>query len=121
MADNKLNNYTLIELIHLSYLIRDSLEYCHAQINVTEENFQRRAQMAKNMLAEGNFVEKWLNNHPNEEVRKIYPQLVNYFHNIYEEENYVLFKDGLLGFPNNTIKESLESKIYEVVRTIPDF
>lgn len=91
MADNKLNNYTLIELIHLSYLIRDSLEYCHAQINVTEENFQRRAQMAKNMLAEGNFVEKWLNNHPNEEVRKIYPQLVNYFHNIYEEENYVLF------------------------------
>ena len=37
MADNKLNNYTLIELIHLSYLIRDSLEYCHAQINVTEE------------------------------------------------------------------------------------
>ena len=62
MADNKLNNYTLIELIHLSYLIRDSLEYCHAQINVTEENFQRRAQMAKNMLAEGNFVAKWLNN-----------------------------------------------------------
>lgn len=37
------------------------------------------------------------------------------------EENYVLFKDGLLGFPNNTSKESLESKIYEVVRKIPDF
>ena len=91
MADNKLNNYTLIELVHLSYLVRDSLEYCHAQINVTEENFQRRSQMSKQMLAEGNFVEKWLNNHPNEEVRKIYPQLVNYFHNIYEEENYVLF------------------------------
>ncbi len=118
MADNKLNNYTLIELIHLSYLIRDSLEYCHAQINVTEENFQRRAQMAKNMLAEGNFVEKWLNNHPNEEVRKIYPQLVNYFHNIYEEENYVLFDtrkvepEKAVDFTEETIKN------YQVVEDI---
>ena len=115
MADNKLNNYTLIELIHLSYLIRDSLEYCHAQINVTEENFQRRAQMAKNMLAEGNFVEKWLNNHPNEEVRKIYPQLVNYFHNIYEEENYVLF-DTRKVEPEKSVDFTEETiKNYQVV------
>ena len=92
MADNKLNNYTLIELIHLSYLVRDSLEYCHAQINVTQENFERRAAMAKNMLNTGNFIEKWLNNHPNEDVRKVYPQLVNYFQNIYENEGYVSFE-----------------------------
>ena len=118
MADNKLNNYTLIELIHLSYLIRDSLEYCHAQINVTEENFQRRAQMAKNMLAEGNFVAKWLNNHPNEEVRKVYPQLVNYFHNIYEEESYVTFDtrkveaEKIVDFTEETIKN------YQVVEDV---
>ena len=31
-----------MELTHLSYLVRDSLEYCHAQINVTQENFERR-------------------------------------------------------------------------------
>ena len=68
MADNKLNNYTLIEILHLSYLLRDSLEYCHPQINVTEENFERRKMMAKQMLAEGNFIHKWLSNHPNEEV-----------------------------------------------------
>ena len=71
MADNKINNYTLIELLHLSYLIRDSLEYCHAQINVTEENFERRKEMAKKMLAEGNFVEKWLNGHPNDDVKAL--------------------------------------------------
>lgn len=118
MADNKLNNYTLIELVHLSYLVRDSLEYCHAQINVTEDNFQRRAQMSKQMLAEGNFVEKWLNNHPNEEVRKIYPQLVNYFHNIYEEENYVMFStrnvepEKAVDFIEETIKN------YQVVEDI---
>ena len=118
MADNKLNNYTLIELIHLSYLIRDSLEYCHAQINVTQENFERRAVMAKNMLTEGNFVEKWLNNHPNEEVKKVYPQLVNYFHNIYEEENYVTFEtrkvdpDKAVDFIEETIKA------YQVVEDI---
>ena len=118
MADNKLNNYTLIELIHLSYLIRDSLEYCHAQINVTQENFERRAAMAKNMLTEGNFVEKWLNNHPNEEVKKVYPQLVNYFHNIYEEENYVTFEtrkvdaDKAVDFIEETIKA------YQVVEDI---
>ena len=118
MADNKLNNYTLIELVHLSYLVRDSLEYCHAQINVTEDNFQRRAQMSKQMLAEGNFVEKWLNNHPDEEVRKIYPQLVNYFHNIYEEENYVMFStrnvepEKAVDFIEETIKN------YQVVEDI---
>lgn len=91
MADNKINNYTLIELLHLSYLIRDSLEYCHAQINVTEENFERRKEMAKKMLAEGNFVEKWLNGHPNDDVKALYPQLVNYFKNIYEVESFVNF------------------------------
>ena len=91
MADNKLNNYTLIEILHLSYLLRDSLEYCHAQINVTEENFERRKNMSKNMLAEGNFTQKWLTNHPNEEVKKMHSQLVTYFKNIYEDENYVLF------------------------------
>ena len=36
-----------MELTHLSYLVRDSLEYCHAQINVTEENFQRAQQIFK--------------------------------------------------------------------------
>lgn len=93
MADNKLNNYTLIEILHLSYLLRDSLEYCHPQINVSEENFERRKQMAKQMLAEGNFMHKWLTNHPNEEVKKMHGQLVSYFNNIYEEENYVLFNN----------------------------
>lgn len=118
MADNKLNNYTLIELMHLSYLVRDSLEYCHAQINVTKENFDRRAAMAKNMLAEGNFVEKWLSNHPNDEIKKIYPQLVNYFHNIYEEENYIIFEtrkvepEKAVDFIEETVKN------YQVVEDI---
>lgn len=118
MADNKLNNYTLIELIHLSYLVRDSLEYCHAQINVTQENFERRAAMAKNMLNEGNFIEKWLNNHPNEEVRKVYPQLVTYFQNIYENEGYVSFEtrkvdpDKAVDFIEETIKS------YQVIEDI---
>lgn len=118
MADNKLNNYTLIELMHLSYLVRDSLEYCHAQINVTEENFDRRKAMSKNMLAEGNFVEKWLNNHPNDEIKKIYPQLVNYFHNIYEEENYVLF-DNRKVEPEKAVDFIEETvKNYQVVEDI---
>ena len=118
MADNKLNNYTLIELLHLSYLIRDSFEYCHAQINVTQENFERRATMSKNMLAEGNFVEKWLSGHPNDDVKKIYPQLVSYFHNIYEEENYVIFEtrkvepEKAVDFIEETIKN------YQVVEDI---
>lgn len=118
MADNKLNNYTLIELMHLSYLVRDSLEYCHAQINVTKENFDRRAAMAKNMLAEGNFVEKWLSNHPNDEIKKIYPQLVNYFHNIYEEENYIIFETRKVE-PEKTVDFIEETvKNYQVVEDI---
>ena len=89
-TNGRINNYTLIELLHLSYLVRDSLEYCHAQINVTEENFDRRAKMSQNMLQEGNFVQKWLTNHPNDDVKKFYPQLVSYFKNIYEEPVYVI-------------------------------
>lgn len=118
MADNKLNNYTLMELTHLSYLVRDSLEYCHAQINVTQENFERRTAMAKNMLAQGNFVEKWLSGHPNEEIRKFYPQLVSYFENIYENENYVLFSnrkvepEKAIDFIEETVKN------YQVVEDI---
>lgn len=118
MADNKLNNYTIIELLHLSYLVRDSLEYCHPQIDVTQENFDRRANMAKNMLAEGNFVEKWLNGHPNEEVRKFYPQMLEYFRNVYEEENYVIFEtrkaepEKVVTFIEETIKT------YQVVEDI---
>lgn len=118
MADNKINNYTLIELLHLSYLIRDSLEYCHAQINVTEENFERRKEMAKKMLAEGNFVEKWLNGHPNDDVKALYPQLVNYFKNIYEIESFVNFDtrkvdpEKVTDFVEETIKN------YQVVEDI---
>lgn len=118
MADNKINNYTLIELLHLSYLIRDSLEYCHAQINVTEENFERRKEMAKKMLAEGNFVEKWLSGHPNDDVKALYPQLVNYFKNVYEEESFVNFStrkvdpEKITDFVEETIKN------YQVVEDI---
>ena len=118
MADNRLNNYTLMELVHLTYLLRDSLEYCHAQINVTQENFERRAAMSKNMLAEGNFVEKWLTNHPNDEIKKFYPQLVSYFANIYEEENYVVHAtrevepEKLVDFVEETVKA------YQVVEDI---
>lgn len=118
MADNRLNNYTLMELVHLTYLLRDSLEYCHAQINVSQENFERRAGMSKNMLAEGNFVEKWLTNHPNDEIKKFYPQLVSYFSNIYEEENYVIHStrkvepEKLVDFVEETVKN------YQVVEDI---
>lgn len=118
MADNKLNNYTLIEILHLSYLLRDSLEYCHPQINVSEENFERRKNMSKQMLAEGNFIQKWLSNHPNDEVKKMHPQLVAYFHNTYEEENYVLFNnrhvepEKAVDFIEETIKN------YQVVEDI---
>lgn len=118
MADNKLNNYTLIELVHLSYLVRDSLEYCHAQINVTEENFSRRKAMAKQMLAEGNFVHKWLSGHPNEDVRKMHPQLVSYFDNIYEVENYVLWNNRKVEPEKSTdfIEETVKN--YQVVEDI---
>lgn len=118
MADVKLQNYTLIELLHLSYLIRDSLEYCHDQINVTQENFERRSQLSKQMLAEGNFVAKWLNNHPKDDVKAFYPQLVNYFKNIYDEENYVLFETRKAEVEKKPdfIEETL--KCYQVVEDI---
>lgn len=118
MADVKLQNYTLIELLHLSYLIRDSLEYCHDQIHVTQENFERRAQLSKQMLAEGNFVAKWLSNHPKDEVKAFYPQLVNYFKNIYDEENYVLFETRKAEVEKKPdfIEETL--KCYQVVEDI---
>lgn len=119
MADNKLNNYTLIEVLHLTYLARDSFEYCFGQqMNVSEENFQRRANMAKNMLAEGNFVQKWITNHPNEEVRKFYQQFVEYFSNIYEKETYVshetkkVEQEKIVDFAEETIK------IYQVAEDI---
>lgn len=118
MADIKLQNYTLIELLHLSYLVRDSLEYCHDQINVTEENFQRRSQLAKQMLAENNFVAKWLNNHPKDEVKAFYPQLVTYFKNIYDEENYVILETRKAEVEKKPdfIEETL--KCYQVVEDI---
>lgn len=118
MADNKLNNYTLMELLHLSFLLRDSLEYCHSQINVTEETFDRRKTMAKNMLSQGNFIEKWLTNHPNDDVKKFYPQLVSYFENIYDQEAYVNFEtrkvdaEKVIDFVEETIKN------YQVVEDI---
>ena len=118
MADNKLNNYTLIEVLHLTYLARDSFEYCFAQINVSEENFQRRANMSKNMLAEGNFVQKWITNHPNEDVRKFYQQFVEYFSNIYERETYVshatrkVDPEKIVDFAEETIK------VYQVAEDI---
>ena len=117
-TNNRINNYTLIELLHLSYLVRDSFEYCHAQINVTEENYERRAAMAKNMLAEGNFVNKWLTNHPNEEVKKFYPQIVTYFKNIYEEPVYVI-KETRKAEPEKVadfIEETVKN--YQVVEDI---
>ena len=118
MADNKLNNYTLIEILHLTYLTRDSFEYCFPQINVTEENFQRRATMAKNMLAEGNFVQKWITNHPNEEVRKFYQQFVDYFNGIYEQETYVshatrkVEQEKIVDFVEETVK------VYQIAEDI---
>ena len=115
---NTINNYTLIELLHLSYLIRDSLEYVHPQINVTQENFERRSKMAKQMLAPGNFTQKWFEGHPDEKVRDIYPQLVSYFNNIYETENYVVFEtrkaeeEKVVDFLEETIKN------YQIVEDI---
>lgn len=118
MADNKLNNYTLIEILHLTYLARDSFEYCFGQINVTDENFQRRATMSKNMLAEGNFVQKWITGHPNEEVRKFYQQFVDYFSNIYEKETYVSHEtkkvdpEKIVDFVEETVK------VYQIAEDI---
>ena len=131
MAENKIQNYTLMEIMHLSYLLRDSLEYCHPQINVTQEAFDRRTAMAKNMLSEGNFIEKWLNNHPNEEVKKVYPQLVAYFENIYQNEAYVSFEtkkvdsEKVVDFAEETIKlyqvaEDISRAFYNEYKKTPD-
>jgi len=119
MAENYVvNNYTLIELVHLSYLLRDSFEYVHPQVKVEKENFEKRTLMAKNMLAEGNFTEKWLNNHPNEEVKKVYPQLVAYFQSIYESDA-IVSRDNFKVDPEKSadfIEQTI--KLYQVSEDI---
>ena len=110
VVDPRFNNYTLIEILHLSYLFRDSFEYCHEKLEIKPDAFERRKTMAKQMLAPGNFTQKWIENHPKEEVRPLYTQFVNYFHNLYEEENYVSFDtkkvdpDKVADFVEETIK-----------------
>ena len=107
MADSRVNsNYILIELLHFSFLIRDSLE-------------------------EGKFLNSWINNHPNEEVKKFYSKFVNYFDNVYENENYVSFEtfkaetDKLVDFLEETvtsyqIAEDILKAFYNEYKKTPD-
>ncbi len=132
MADSRVNsNYILIELLHFSFLIRDSFEYMLPQIKVTQETFNNRKAMAKNMLEEGKFLNSWINNHPNEEVKKFYSKFVNYFDNVYENENYVSFEtfkaetDKLVDFLEETvtsyqIAEDILKAFYNEYKKTPD-
>jgi hypothetical protein len=61
MTDNKIYNYTLIEWLHFSYLLRDSLEYAYDPIVISQEIFDRRKTLYKAMLNGTNYISRWIN------------------------------------------------------------
>lgn len=85
----RIENYSITELLHLSFVIRDTLEYCHEQMPVNEEAFEQRYKMISQLLDEKNFVAKFLINNPNEQGKKFYESLNKFFNAIYVNGNYV--------------------------------
>lgn len=89
----KTENYSVIELLHLSFVIRDSLEYCHEPLKLKENAFESRKKMVQQLLEKDHFIAKFLVENPNEAGKKYYESLTIYFNNIYEKEFYVSFEN----------------------------
>lgn len=87
----KTENYSIIELLHLSFVIRDTLEYCHAPLQLKENAFESRKQMVKQLLEKDHFIAKFLIENPNESGKQYYDALTKFFENIYDKEFYVSF------------------------------
>ena len=106
MADNKIYNYTLIEWLHFSYLLRDSLEYAYEPLVISADNFEKRKNLYKAMLNGKNFISKWISENPSEDIKKTYPEILNYFKRVYDEEYY-------LSFENRKVIEDKEMEFLE--------
>lgn len=85
----RIENYSVVELLHLSFVIRDTLEYCHEKLPANEEIFEQRYKMISQLLDEKNFVARFLLNNPNEQGKMFYESLNKFFNNIYVNGNYV--------------------------------
>ena len=82
----KRENYSIIELLHLSFIVRDSLEYCHEPLPLKENAFESRSKMIKQLLEENHFIAKFLVENPSESGKQFYDALNKYFENIYDKE-----------------------------------
>lgn len=71
----KTENYSVIELLHLSFVIRDSLEYCHEPLKLKENAFESRKKMVQQLLEKDHFIAKFLVENPNEAGKKYYESL----------------------------------------------
>ena len=104
------DNYPLVDLLHLSFVIRDSLEYCYEPIQIKDGAFEHRAKFFKDLIDSEHFIAKFLVNNPNENGKKFYDELNKYLENIYEKEFYVSFEtckadtDRKLEFLEETVK-----------------
>lgn len=124
----KTENYSVIELLHLSFVIRDSLEYCHEPLKLKENAFESRKKMVQQLLEKDHFIAKFLVENPNEAGKKYYENLTIYFNNIYEKEFYVSFEnykvdpDKKLEFLEETIKnyQTVLDIIHGFVKTLQD-
>lgn len=124
----KTENYSIIELLHLSFVIRDSLEYCHEPLKLKENAFESRKKMVQQLLEKDHFIAKFLVENPNEAGKKYYESLTIYFNNIYEKEFYVSFEnykvdpDKKLEFLEETIKnyQTVLDIIHGFVKTLQD-
>ena len=124
----KTENYSVIELLHLSFVIRDSLEYCHEPLKLKENAFESRKKMVQQLLEKDHFIAKFLVENPNEAGKNYYESLTIYFNNIYEKEFYVSFEnykvdpDKKLEFLEETIKnyQTVLDIIHGFVKTLQD-
>ena len=124
----KTENYSVIELLHLSFVIRDSLEYCHEPLKLKENAFESRKKMVQQLLEKDHFIAKFLVENPNEAGKKYYESLTIYFNKIYKKEFYVSFENykvdhnKKLEFLEETIKnyQTVLDIIHGFVKTLQD-
>lgn len=108
----RIENYSITELLHLSFVIRDTLEYCYEKFPVKEEMFEQRYKMISQLLDEKNFIARFLINNPNEQGKLFYENLQKYFNNIYVNGNYVDL---------NTEKVDPDKKVEMLEETIKNY
>ena len=124
----KTENYSIIELLHLSFVLRDSLEYCHEPLKLKENAFESRQKMVQQLLEKNHFIAKFLVENPNEAGKKYYETLTHYFNNLYEKEFYVSFEyfkddpDKKLEFLEETIKnyQTVLDIIHGFIKTLQE-